>query len=64
MKKIFLNNVDLYKNSFEKIKNMDKDIITSPAYAMNLQIDYENLINFFTIMKCKLIVNSNYNSQK
>ena len=53
---IFLNNIDLYKNSFEKIKNMDKDIITSPAYAMNLQIDYENLINYFTIMKCKLMI--------
>ena len=57
MNEIFINNIELYKNCFEKIKKLDKDIITSPAYAMNLQIDYENLINYFSIMKCKLMIN-------
>jgi len=60
MNEIFINNIELYKNSFEKIKIMDKDIITSPAYSMNLQIDYENLINYFIITKCKLMINNNY----
>ena len=56
MEEIYLNNIDNYKNILEKINKIDKNIITSPAYAMNLQIDYENLFNYFQIMKCKLMI--------
>ena len=57
IKSIFLKNVDnIIDKNIEIFNNIDKDIINT-LYGMNLKIEYSNLLNYYKIIRCKLLLN-------
>tara|TARA_B110000037_G_scaffold221973_1_gene294862 strand:+ start:1525 stop:2292 length:768 start_codon:yes stop_codon:yes gene_type:complete len=57
IKSLFLKNVDNIIDNIEIFNKIDNDIIQSPIYGMNFKIEYTNLLNYYKIIRCKLLLN-------
>ena len=56
IKNYFKENEKAYDEIIDKLSKIENKMIATPAYGMNVYLDYDNLKKYYEVFKTKMLV--------